>query len=117
MRVKSGTVTRKRHKAVLKQAEGSWGTRHTSYRIARQTIIRAGEYAYRDRKNKKRNFRRLWIARINAAVRANGYKYSDFMHQLHVSNITINRKMLSELAINNPDDFKKLCDQVMANKK
>lgn len=114
MRVKSGTVRHRRHKEVLKQAEGSWGTRHTSYRIARQTIIRAGEYAYRDRKNKKRDFRRLWIARINAAVRANGYRYSEFIHQLTAKNIAVNRKMLSELAINNPEDFKKLCDQVMA---
>lgn len=113
MRVKTGVVTRRRHKAILERAEGTWGTRHTSYRIAKQTIIRAGEYAYRDRKNKKRDFRRLWIVRINAAVRQNGYKYSEFMHQLSLKKININRKMLSELAINNPDEFKKLCDQVM----
>lgn len=113
MRIKTGNITRKRHKAVLKQAEGSWGTRHTSYRIARQTIIRAGEYAYRDRKNKKRDFRRLWIARINAAVRANGYTYSQFMHQLTAQNIQINRKMLAELAINNVEEFNKLVSQVM----
>ena len=113
MRVKTGIVTRRRHKAVLERAEGTWGTRHTTYRIARQTIIRAGEYAYRDRKNKKRDFRRLWIVRINAAVRENGYTYSEFMHQLSVKNININRKILSELAINNPEEFKKLCEQVM----
>ena len=116
MRIKTGNITRKRHKAVLKQAEGSWGTRHTSYRIARQTIIRAGEYAYRDRKNKKRDFRRLWIARINAAVRTNGYTYSQFMHQLTAQNIQINRKMLAELAINNVEEFNKLVSQVMNTK-
>ncbi len=113
MRVKGGTVTRRRHKAVLKQAEGTWGTRHTSYRIAKQTIIRAGEYAYRDRKNKKRDFRRLWISRINAAVRELGYTYSAFMHELSAKKIEINRKMLSELAINNPEEFKALVDSVM----
>lgn len=113
MRVKGGTVTRRRHKAVLKQAEGTWGTRHTSYRIAKQTIIRAGEYAYRDRKNKKRDFRRLWIARINAAVRELGYTYSAFMHELSAKKIEINRKMLSELAINNPEEFKALVESVM----
>lgn len=117
MRIKTGNITRKRHKAVLKQAEGSWGTRHTSYRIARQTIIRAGEYAYRDRRNKKRDFRRLWIARINAAVRNCGYTYSNFMHQLTVQNIQVNRKMLAELAINNEAEFKVLVDQVMKNSK
>lgn len=113
MRIKTGNITRKRHKAILKQAEGSWGTRHTSYRIARQTIIRAGEYAYRDRKNKKRDFRRLWIARINAAVRNSGYTYSQLMHQLTVQNIQINRKMLAELAINHPEEFNQLVNQVM----
>lgn len=117
MRIKTGNITRKRHKAVLKQAEGSWGTRHTSYRIARQTIIRAGEYAYRDRKNKKRDFRRLWIARINAAVRNSGYTYSQFMHQLTIQNIQINRKMLAELAINNVEEFNQLVTQVMKNSK
>ncbi|GAA5414436.1 50S ribosomal protein L20 [Ureaplasma ceti] len=114
MRVKGGKVTRRHHKAVLRQAEGSWGTRHTSYRIAKQTVIRAGEYAYRDRRNKKRDFRRLWIARINAAVRAKGYTYSAFMHQLAVNNIEVNRKMLAELAINNIESFNALVDQVMA---
>ncbi len=116
MRVKGGSVTRRRHKAVLKQAEGTWGTRHTSYRIAKQTIIRAGEYAYRDRRNKKRDFRRLWIARINSAVRELGYTYSSFMHELNSKKIEINRKMLSELAINNPEEFKNLVDSVMKKK-
>ena len=113
MRVKGGTVTRRRHKAVLKQAEGTWGTRHTSYRIAKQTIIRAGEYAYRDRKNKKRDFRKLWIVRINSAVRDLGYTYSSFMNELNKKNIEINRKMLAELAINNPDEFKTLVESIM----
>lgn len=113
MRIKTGTITRKRHKAVLKQAEGSWGTRHTSYRIARQTVIRAGEYAYRDRKNKKRDFRRLWIVRINAGARRCGYTYSQFMKALHDQNMMINRKMLAELAINHVEEFNKLVSEVM----
>lgn len=116
MRVTSSKVKRQRHKSVLEKVEGSWGTRHTSFRIAKQTMIRAGEYAYRDRKNKKREFRKLWIARINAAVRELGYSYSKFINALTQQNIDINRKMLSELAINNPEEFKILVNQVM-NKK
>ncbi|MGL4948187.1 MAG: 50S ribosomal protein L20 [Mycoplasma sp.] len=113
MRVKGGPTTRRRRKKWLKAAEGSWGTRHTSYRIAKQTVIRAAEYAYNDRKKRKSNFRKLWIARINAAVREMGYTYSDFMHQLKVHNIEINRKVLSELAINNPSEFELLVKKVM----
>ncbi|MGL4951047.1 MAG: 50S ribosomal protein L20 [Mycoplasma sp.] len=113
MRVKGGPTTRRRRKKWLKAAEGSWGTRHTSYRIAKQTVIRASEYAYNDRKKRKNDFRKLWIARINAAVREMGYTYSDFMHQLKVNNIEINRKLLSELAINNPSEFELLVKKVM----
>lgn len=119
MRVKGGTVTRRRHKRWLNKAEGSWGTRHTSFRIARQTVIRAAEYAYRDRRNKKRDFRKLWIARINAAVRELGYTYSQFMNALVKANVVtkdgqgLNRKMLSELAINNHDQFVNLVNSVM----
>lgn len=113
MRIKGGPTTRRRRKKWLDRAEGSWGTRHTSYRIAKQTVIRAAEYAYNDRRKRKNDFRKLWIARINAAVREMGYKYSDFMHQLKVNNIEINRKLLSELAINNPSEFKQLVEKVM----
>ncbi len=113
MRATNSKVTRRRHKAILEQAEGSWGTRHTSYRIAKQTVIRAGEYAYRDRKNKKREFRKLWIARINAAVRELGFTYSVFMNNLKKQNIEINRKMLSELAFNEPEAFKSFVTSIM----
>ncbi|MDE6473051.1 MAG: 50S ribosomal protein L20 [Ureaplasma sp.] len=114
MRATNGTATKRRHKAVLRKAEGSWGTRHASYRIAKQTIIRAGEYAYRDRKNKKRDFRKLWIARINAAVRELGFTYSKFMNKLSQLNIEINRKMLSELAINDQEVFANFVKEVMS---
>ncbi len=110
MRVKGGSVTRQRRKKWLEQAEGSWGTRH---RVAKQTVVRASTYAYADRRTKKSDFRKLWIARINAAVRAEGYTYSAFMNQLKKHNININRKMLSELAINQPDEFKALVKSVM----
>lgn len=119
MRVKGGSVTRQRRKRWLEEAEGSWGTRNTSYRIARQTVIRAAEYAYRDRRNKKRDFRKLWISRINAAVRELGYTYSQFMNALVKANVVtkdgqgLNRKMLSELAINNPEAFNQLVNKVM----
>lgn len=120
MRVKGGSVTRQRRKRWLEKAEGSWGTRHTSFRIAKQTVIRAAEYAYRDRRNKKRDFRKLWITRINAAVRELGYTYSQFMNALVKNNIVtkdgqgLNRKMLSELAINNPVEFRNLVTSVFS---
>lgn len=113
MRVKGGPATRHRRKKWLEQAEGSWGTRNTTYRVAKQTVIRSSQYAYNDRKNKKSDFRKLWIARINAAVRIEGYTYSQFMNQIKKHNIDINRKMLSELAINNPEEFKLLVKTVM----
>lgn len=112
MRVKGGPATRSRRKQWLDRAEGSWGTRHTSFRIAKQTVIRASTYAYNDRRKRKNDFRKLWIARINGAVRPMGITYSQFMHQLKVHNIEINRKLLSELAINNPSDFEALVKQV-----
>jgi len=113
MRVKGGVVSRQRRKKWIDQAEGSWGTRHVTYKVAKQTVIRASQYAYNDRKNRKSDFRKLWIARINAAVRAEGYTYSKFMYQLKLNDIIINRKMLSELAINNPEEFKKIVTKVM----
>ncbi len=113
MRVKTGPTTRKRRKKWLDKAEGTWGVNHKSYRNAKQTVIKSSQYAYRDRKNKKRDFRKLWIARINAATREEGYTYSQFINQLTKKEIKINRKMLSELAINNPAEFKKLLSDVM----
>lgn len=116
MRTTSGATTRQRRKRWLKKAEGTWGVNHSSYRNAKQTVIKASQYAYRDRKNKKRDFRKLWINRINSSVRELGYTYSSFMAQLKAKKININRKMLSELAIHNPEEFKKLVHSVMLNK-
>ena len=112
MRVKGGTTARKYRKSVKKAASGAWGTKHTSYRIASQTVIRSAQYAFRDRRAKKRDFRKLWIARISAAVKALGYNYSQFMNGLKKNKVEINRKMLSELAINNPAEFKTLVESV-----
>ena len=106
MRVKGGSTTRQRRKAMKRRVEGSWGTRHTSFKIAHQTFIQAQEYAYRDRKNKKRDFRKLWIARINAACRPLDITYSQLINGLKIQNVAINGKMLSELAISQPDEFK-----------
>ena len=114
MRVKGGPATKNRRKKWLNQAEGSFGTRHISYRIARQTVIRAGQYAFAGRRAKKTQFRELWIARINSAVRALGYTYSKFMAKLHEKKIDINRKMLAELAFNDLPAFNALVKQVMA---
>lgn len=116
MRATSGPNTRRRRKRWLKKAEGSWGINHLSYRNAKQTVMQAAKYSYRDRKNKKRDFRKLWISRINAAVRAENFTYSQFMAKLKQNNIAINRKMLSEIAIHNPDEFKKIVNQVMLKK-
>lgn len=113
MRATAGPNTRRRRKRWLKKAEGTWGINHVSYRNAKQSVMQASKYAYRDRKNKKRDFRKLWIARINAAVREEDYTYSAFMAKLKQKNIQINRKMLSEMAIHNPEEFKKLVNSVM----
>ena len=104
--------TRARHKKVLKLAKGYRGAKSKLYRTANQAVMKSLAYAYRDRKAKKREFRQLWIARINAATRANGMSYSKFMNGLKQKGIEINRKMLSEIAISDPEAFKKLVDQV-----
>lgn len=113
MRVKGGTITRQRRKAIKKKASGAWGTKHTSFKIAKQTLLRSSDYAYRDRKARKRDFRKLWNSRINAAIRPLGYKYSTFIDALHKNKILINRKMISELAIHEPEAFKLLVEKVM----
>ena len=97
-RVKGGTVTRKRRKKVLKLAKGYYGSKHTLYKVANQQVMKSLMYAYRDRRQKKRDFRKLWITRINAAARINGLSYSRLMHGLKVAGIEVNRKMLAELA-------------------
>lgn len=111
-RVKGGVNAKKNHKNVLKQAKGYFGSKHTLYRTANQAVIKSMQYAYVGRKLRKRQFRQLWIARINAACRTNGTNYSRFMAGLKKNNIEINRKMLSEMAIHQPEDFKALVEQV-----
>ncbi|TDV24323.1 large subunit ribosomal protein L20 [Mycoplasmopsis mustelae] len=107
-RVKGGTVTRARRKKWLKLAKGYFGHKSIGYKVAKQAVIKSWTYAFRDRKQVKRNFRKLWIARINAATRAEGMSYSRFISGLKKANVTINRKMLSELAINEPKTFSML---------
>lgn len=109
-RTKGGVVTRRRHKKILKLAKGYFGSKHTLYKTANAQVMKSLSYAYRDRKRKKRDFRRLWIARINAGARLNNISYSKLMHGLKLANIEVNRKMLSELAINDPVGFTALCD-------
>ena len=107
-RAVNGTVSRKRRKKILKMAKGYRSIRSTAFRKAREAVEHGLCYAYRDRKNRKREFRRLWIARINAAVRAEGMNYSQFMYGLKKADIQVDRKMLSDLAINNQETFKSL---------
>lgn len=109
-RVKRGNVARKRRKKILKLAKGYRGSHSTLFRTANQQVMKALRYAYRDRKKRKRDFRRLWIARINAACRQHGMSYSKFMGNLKKSNIEINRKMLSQMAILDPDGFSKVAE-------
>ena len=107
-RVKGSVVTRARRKKVLKEAKGYFGSKHRLYKTAHEQVMHSGEYAYRDRRQNKRNFRKLWIARINAACREFEISYSRFINGLNKAGVTVNRKMLSELAIDNKDAFKDL---------
>ena len=109
-RVKGGTVARARRKKVLKEAKGYFGSKHRLYKTAHEQVMHSLRYAYRDRKNKKRDFRKLWITRINAAANNNGISYSKLIHGLKVANIDINRKMLSEIAIHDEATFKSLVE-------
>nr|5NJT_j Chain j, 50S ribosomal protein L20 [Bacillus subtilis subsp. subtilis str. 168]6HTQ_Q Chain Q, 50S ribosomal protein L20 [Bacillus subtilis subsp. subtilis str. 168]8QPP_n Chain n, Large ribosomal subunit protein bL20 [Bacillus subtilis]8R55_n Chain n, Large ribosomal subunit protein bL20 [Bacillus subtilis] len=113
-RVKGGTVTRKRRKKVLKLAKGYFGSKHTLYKVANQQVMKSGNYAFRDRRQKKRDFRKLWITRINAAARMNGLSYSRLMHGLKLSGIEVNRKMLADLAVNDLTAFNQLADAAKA---
>jgi len=110
-RVKGGTTTHARHRKVMKKAKGYWGRRKNTFRAAKQAVDKAGEYAYRDRRAKKREFRRLWITRINAAARINNLRYSEFMHGLKLAEIELDRKVLADIAVHNPDDFAALAKQ------
>ncbi|GAA0483935.1 50S ribosomal protein L20 [Virgibacillus sp. MSP4-1] len=107
-RVKGGTVTRRRRKRVLKLAKGYYGSKHALFKTAKQQVMKSGQYAYRDRKQRKRNFRKLWIARINAAARMNDISYSRLMHGLREAGIEVNRKMLADLAVNDEQGFANL---------
>lgn len=104
-RVKTGYVRRRRHKKWLKAAKGAWGGRHRLYTAAKDTVIRGGAFAWKHRREKKRNFRRLWNARINAAARANGTNYSRLIGGLNKAGVKINRKMLAEMAMHDPEAF------------
>lgn len=110
-RVKGGTVTRKRRKRMLKLAKGYYGSKHTLFKTAKEQVMNSYNYAYRDRRQKKRDFRKLWIARINAAARMNGLSYSKLMHGLKVAEIDINRKMLADLAVSDAAAFTALAEE------
>ncbi len=114
-RVKSGVQAHARHKKVIKAAKGYYGRRKNCFRTATQAVDKAGQYAYRDRKNKKRTFRALWIARINAAARINGLSYSKFMHGLMQAGIELDRKVLADIAVRDADAFTKLAEAAKAN--
>ena len=110
-RVKRGVRTRARHHKILKQAKGYFGHKSKLFKVANQQVMKSGAYAYRDRKAKKRDFRKLWIQRINAACRVNGLSYSRFMNGLKKANIALDRKVLSDIAITDPKGFAALCEQ------
>jgi large subunit ribosomal protein L20 len=109
-RIKRGTLKNRRHKKVLKEAKGYQGSKSRTYKSAKEQLMKSMSYSYRDRKNNKRNFRRLWITRINAAARLNGLSYNEFINGLKKASVDINRKMLSEIAVSDPDAFKQLTE-------
>ena len=109
-RVKGGTVTRRRRKRILKLAKGYYGAKHLLFKTAKQQVMKSYMYAYRDRRQKKRDFRKLWITRINAAARLNGLSYSVLMNGLKKAEVAVNRKMLADLAVNDPAAFTVLAD-------
>ena len=114
-RVKRGVTARARHKKILKQAKGYYGARSRVYRVAKQAVIKAGQYAYRDRKQRKRQFRALWIVRINAAARLCGISYSRFINGLNKANVAIDRKVLADLAVRDMDAFAQIAEIAKAN--
>lgn len=114
-RVKRGVIAHARHKKIIKQAKGYYGARSRVYRVAFQSVIKAGQYAYRDRRQKKRQFRQLWIARINAAARQNGISYSCFISRLKKASIDINRKILADIAVFDNIAFTNLVNKVKAS--
>ena len=114
MRIKRAVSAVKKRRKIMKQAKGYYGGKHRLYRIAKQQVVRSGYYAYVGRKQRKRDFRKLWIARINAAARLNDLSYSRLMHGLKLAGIDLNRKVLSEIAISDPQAFAALCEQAKA---
>ena len=109
-RVKTAIITRKKHKKILKRAKGYYGAKHYRFRMAKQAVMKSGNYAYVGRKDKKSNFRKLWIARINAGARQNGLTYSKMIAGLKKANVVVNRKMLAELAVNDSEAFAKIAE-------
>ena len=114
-RVKRGVTSKAKHKKVLKAVKGQWGRRKNTIRVAKQAVEKAMQYAYRDRRRNKRNFRSLWIQRINAGVRAEGLTYSKFINGLAKSKINIDRKVLADIAYNNPETFKSIVKKVQSH--
>ena len=109
-RVKTAIITRKKHNKILKRAKGYYGAKHYRFRMAKQQVMKSGNYAFVGRKDKKSNFRKLWIARINAAARMNGLTYSQLINGLKKANVVINRKMLAEMAVSDPAAFTKVAE-------
>ena len=114
-RVKRGVVSKARHKKVLKEAKGYYGARRKVYRVAKQAVIKAGQYAYRDRRQRKRQFRALWITRINAAARMHGLSYSRLINGLNLAGVEVDRKVLADLAVNDPDAFAAIAEQARSS--
>ena len=109
-RATNAVARRRRRKKVLNQAKGYWGRKHSSYRLANEQVMRSGNYAYRDRRRRKRDMRRLWIVRINAAARREGMSYSQLIHGLSEAGVEVNRKMLADIAVNDPDGFRRFVE-------
>ncbi len=110
-RATNAVARKRRKKKVLRQARGYWGRKHSSYRLANEQVLRSGQYAYRDRRRRKREMRRLWIVRINAAARREGMSYSQFMHGLNEAGVEVNRKMLADVAVHDPEAFRRFAEQ------
>jgi large subunit ribosomal protein L20 len=110
-RATNPVARRRRRKKVLKQAKGYWGRKHSSYRLANEQLMRSGNYAYRDRRRRKREMRRLWIVRINAAARREGMSYSELIHGLSEAGVEVNRKMLADIAVRDPEAFRRYAEQ------
>ena len=109
-RVKRSVPARKKRRKVLKEAKGYFGRKHSSYRLANEQVMRSGAYAYRDRRTRKRDFRRLWITRINAAARLEGMTYSELIHGLDKAGVEVNRKMLADIAVHDPEAFRRFAE-------